>query len=364
LPLLTVINSALTLSFFKDPYAEAQWIAYKIKEYRDNGIPLNFMGILYRSNFLSLPLQLELAKLNLPFVVYGGIKFVETAHIKDTLAFLKVHHNPMDELSMSRVLMLLDGVGPKTAERIRSVIFKGNRDGVDSVLQGMVKSPLQRKEIMRVADLFISLTETNDVERKVKKIIHFYTPFLKKKFDDYPVRQDDLKAFLEISSSYDSVEQFLVDFVTLEPPERSVVDIEAKKEDEAPLVLSTVHSAKGLEWEVVFILGLADGSLPVSYALDNDESLEEERRLLYVAVTRAKTYLHLSMHNEGRQGGIHTFNRLSRFVRDANVMEKLATEYSWFEEDGAELDDCAHTSMDKRGLYQKLTEYLDMDYEH
>jgi superfamily I DNA/RNA helicase len=191
----------------------------------------------------------------------------------------------------------------------------------------------------------------------VRRVNQFYGPFMKKKFDDYPSREEDLKAFVEIASSYQSLEQFLVDFVTLEPPERSVIALEGKKDDERPVTLSTIHSAKGLEWDAVFILALVDGSIPVSYALDDDEAIEEERRLLYVAVTRARKHLHLTMHNEGRNGGMNSFNRLSRFVSESRVMNKLETDYAWFEDTGLELDDVVSPTRSKQELYRKMVDY-------
>ncbi len=150
----------------------------------------------------------------------------------------------------------------------------------------------------------------------------------------------------------------MVDFVTIEPPERSVVNLEADKEDEKPVILSTVHSAKGLEWDFVFVLALVDGSFPVSYALNDDESIEEERRLLYVAVTRARKKLFLSMHNEGRNGGISTFNRLSRFINEAKVLAKLETDYSWFEEEELDLDDLGDIGIKKQDLNHKMMDYF------
>lgn len=351
------------LSYFKDSYSEAEGIALRIKDYRDQGIPLSSMGVLYRSNFLSLPVQLALSKLGIPFAVYGGMKFIETAHIKDVMAFLKVHHNPKDELSWARVLMLLEGVGPKTAEKIKGIIALPSEFKSGEAFKDVIKSPALRRELERTVRLFQSLQRTMETGALVRKVIHFYTPILKKKFDDYPLRQEDLRAFLEIASSYTSLEQFLVDFVTIEPPERSLVRIEAQKDDERPVVLSTVHSAKGLEWDVVFIIALADGNFPVSYALDDEESIEEERRLLYVAVTRAKRHLHLSMHNEGRQGGMNTFNRLSRFISEGSVMEKLQTDFAWFEEEAPELGDLTTPKMGKEGLYHKLVDYFGTPYE-
>lgn len=347
-----------TLSFFKDAYAEAGWIADRIFASRQQGVALKSIGVLYRSNFLSLPAQLALSKLNIPFAVYGGIKFIETAHIKDVLAFLKVHHNAKDELSLARVLMLLDGVGPRTAQKVKDLVLCGAPAEFDQELKKTIKNPVLRKELAGVGNLLNSLKNIKGVREKIKKVIDFYNPILKKKFDDYPARQDDLKAFMEISCSYVSLEQFLVDFVTIEPPERGTVNIEAGKENEGAVTLSTVHSAKGLEWDVVFVIALVDGSLPVSYALGDEESIEEERRLLYVAVTRARKHLFLSMHNEGRNGGISTFNRLSRFISEAKVLDKLDTDYSWFEEEELELDDLTDFKMNKQNLNHKMRDYF------
>jgi DNA helicase-2/ATP-dependent DNA helicase PcrA len=259
-----------TLSYFKDAFDEAEAVARRIKDYHDEGIPLSSIGVLYRSNFVSLPFQLALSKRNIPFAVYGGMKFVETAHVKDILAFLKFHHNPQDEISLARVLMLTDGIGPKTAEKIKELIVFASKNGRTAAwekdLEVAIKSPGVRLGVQKLADLFISLGRSADVEAKVRKVNHFYGPILKTKFDDYNMREEDLKAFLEIASGYTSLEQFLVDFVTIEPPEKSLIEMRAQPEDEPPMTLSTVHSAKGLEWEVVFIVSVVDGSIPVSYA--------------------------------------------------------------------------------------------------
>jgi len=353
-----------TLSFFKDAYDESERVAEKIKAYRDAGVPLSGIGVLYRSNFLSLPLQLALSKRNIPFAVFGGMKFIETAHVKDVLAFLKFHHNKRDELSLARLLMLLDGVGPKTAEKLRGALLAGAARGFGAAaasLKDSVRSPVLRRALRRLIELLHSLEKTTGVEEKIRKVVHYYKPVMKEKFDDYPQREEDLKAFMEIAGSYDALDSFLVDFVTIEPPEKSVVAGRARKDDERPVTLSTVHSAKGLEWEAVFIIGAADGSLPVSYALDDEESLEEERRLLYVAVTRAKRHLHLSMHNEGRNGGLSTFNRLSRFISEARVMEKLVMDTAWFEEADPRTEECVVGRAGRQDLYRRMLDYFEED---
>jgi DNA helicase-2/ATP-dependent DNA helicase PcrA len=145
------------------------------------------------------------------------------------------------------------------------------------------------------------------------------------------LRNDDLKALIQVSSEYKAIEDFLVDFVALEAPEKSVVGMARKELDERPVVLSTIHSAKGLEWEAVFVISLMEGCLPVSYSMEDTESIKEERRLLYVAVTRAKSKLFLSMHNQGQNGGIFSFNRLSRFVNEKKVLAKLSVDYNKFD---------------------------------
>lgn len=346
-----------TLSCYKDSHAEAEGVASKIKAYRDAGTPLASIGVLYRSHYLALPLQLELSKLNIPFVVYGGLKFIETAHIKDVLAFLKAHHNSRDELSLARVLLLLDGIGPKSAEKVKAMIFDGERAGDEGALASCIKNSEVRAGVLKLIALFRTLAETSAIGEKLKKIIHFYTPYLKRKFDDYPVRQEDLKIFTDVAASYASLEELLIDFVALEPPERSVVGIEGRREDEPPVVLSTIHSAKGLEWEAVFIIAAMDGSIPVSYALDDAASTEEERRLLYVAVTRARKHLHISMHNQGRNGGLSGFNRISRFLSDPRVMEKLTEDHTWYEEEGQDREgSCVKGT--KQGLYRRLMDHF------
>ena len=145
---------------------------------------------------------------------------------------------------------------------------------------------------------------------------------MKYKFDDWQLRLSDLETLVPIASSYKSLESMLSS-LALEPPERGVAGVVPEYEEEKPLTLSTIHSAKGLEWEVVYLIGLVDGVLPSKFALKSEEQLEEEHRLFYVAVTRAKKQLFLFMHHEGRNGGILQFNRLSRFVEQPNILKQV-----------------------------------------
>lgn len=318
------------LNFFKDAYQEADFIADRIKRFYDDGSELSSIGVLYRSNHHSLPLQLALSKLGIPFMVYGGIRFIETAHVKDVLSFLKIFQNKRDELAWNRILMLFDGIGPRTAERIYRAIE--NSPSLELAFKEFlsdhkISQPLTRflRLSRKISDKELSLSE------KLSIIRDFYFPIMKNKFDDYHLRNDDLKALVQVSSEYRTTEEFLVDFVALEAPERSAVSISQKKIDEKPVVLSTIHSAKGLEWGSVFVISLMEGCLPVSYSMEDAESIEEERRLFYVAVTRAKSKLFLSMHNQGQNGGIFSFNRLSRFVNEKKVLDRLSVDYNRFE---------------------------------
>jgi len=320
------------LNFFKDSHQEADFIAGKIKQFYDEGISLSSMGVLYRSNHHSLPLQLALSKMSIPFAVYGGIRFIETAHVKDILSFLKVVQNKHDELAWHRILMLLEGVGPRTAERIYQNI--SSQRSLDSAFGEFLKDHKISQQLDRLSKLLHKLYDKElCISEMLSLIRDFYFPIMKKKFDDYHLRNDDLKALIQVSSEYNAIEDFLVDFVALEAPEKSVVAMARKELDERPVVLSTIHSAKGLEWEVVFIISLMEGCLPVSYSMEDAESIEEERRLLYVAVTRAKSKLFLSMHNQGQNGGIFSFNRLSRFVNERKVLDKLSVDYNKFDND-------------------------------
>ncbi len=155
-------------------------------------------------------------------------------------------------------------------------------------------------------------------------VLDYYTPVLKDRLDDWHLRLNDLETLRQVSMRYRSLEKLLEDFA-VEPPERGVWRIEPSTPDEEkPLTLSTIHSAKGLEWESVFLIGLMDGVLPVAFSLDHEDEIEEEQRLFYVGVTRAKNHLYLSLHHEGFRGGITQFNKISRFVDVPNVISKLS----------------------------------------
>jgi DNA helicase-2/ATP-dependent DNA helicase PcrA len=314
------------LMFFRDGYEEANWIAGKIKEFRDAGIPLSHQAVLFRSSYISLPLQVELSKKNIPFQVFGGIKFYETAHVKDILGHLKVIVNFKDELSWNRILMLVEGIGPKTSERIiqginRCTSFK---EIIYKSLGVKIKDHKYSKDLKRLGKVLDKISNKGmKTKERFDFLMNYYFPILREKFDDWQQRKNDLEALKQISARYLSLNDFLADFA-IEPPELGVSRVEtAVNADERPLTLSTIHSAKGLEWDCVFLIGLIDGVLPVSFSLNDDEEVEEEHRLFYVGVTRAKKHLFLSVHHEGNGFGLSQFNRISRFLDSPNVLAKL-----------------------------------------
>jgi DNA helicase-2/ATP-dependent DNA helicase PcrA len=271
--------------------AQSRFVAQKILELREEGVPLSEIAILFRSSFHSFDLEIELSRRGLPFVKRGGIKFIEAAHVKDLLAHLRVVTNPQDAVSWHRILMLVEGVGPKKAHDLIAAMVK-TPDPYRVLAESGGRSGKALKDL---ADVLGGLSGTADLSpaEQVNQIYEYYLPILKDHHDDYPKRIRDLEHLHTIAESYPGVTEFLAD-LALEPPDGSVLDVEGAGKDDEQLVLSTIHSAKGLEWQCVFVLWVLDGKFPSVFAFGADEDLEEERRLMYVAVTRAKRHLFLT----------------------------------------------------------------------
>ncbi len=311
-----------SLIYFKDAYEEAEWVADQVKAFYDQGMELSHQCILFRSAYITIPLQAELSKRDIPFAVHGGLKFYETAHVKDLIAHLKLFINHKDELAWSRVLLLIGGIGPRTVEKLldEMAAYQTLESIVESVLQKYSPGGKSSEGLTRLTRLL--LRAPGEPGTLCQAVIDYYDPILKEKFDiDWRLRKNDLEAVAQISGRYGSIRDLLVD-LAIEPPERGVKDFHDTVW-ERPLILSTIHSAKGLEWRNVILIGAIDGVLPSSYTTHYDEELEEEHRLLYVAVTRARERFFILAHHEGLNNGIHTFNRLSRFIEAANVKALL-----------------------------------------
>ena len=299
----------------EDEHMQSQFVAQRILELREQGVCLDEMAVLFRSGYHSFDLEIELNRRNIPFVKVGGFKFVETAHIKDILAHMKVLANPHDSVSWHRVLLLLDSIGPKAADEIfeQMMTSGGSIGGLAAVKPKRRYAQAFERFRQALEDL---PTDRLSVSEIGTRLVEYYQPVLEKKFDDHPKRAKDLEHLLTIMERYKSLEQFLSD-MALDPPNASVDGILATAYDDEQLVLSTIHSAKGLEWHTVFVIWALEGRFPATYAARSDEELEEELRLTYVAATRAKENLYFTYPiNIYDRGTGMLLSRPSRFIED------------------------------------------------
>jgi DNA helicase-2/ATP-dependent DNA helicase PcrA len=273
-----------------DETAQSAFICEKVKNLQHQGLALKDMAVLFRASFHSFDLEVALTKFGIPFVKYGGFKFIESAHVKDLLAHLRAWKNPRDRISWNRLLLLVNQVGSKRSQEIIS--YLGQDDpGLIRLAAYSAKLP-PNHGLHRLVRLFEELSHSDlSVSQQVRAVRNYYEPLLVDKYDDHPKRLRELDYLQDWSVKYERAEDFLAD-VALEPPNNNVPEDHSLLAADH-LVLSTIHSAKGLEWQAVFLLSAVEGRLPSSRAYADDEMLEEERRLVYVAVTRAKEFLYL-----------------------------------------------------------------------
>ena len=300
---------------------QSKYIVQKIQELRKEGVELGDIAVLFRSGWHSNDLEIELSSWGIPFLKYGGYKFVESAHVKDAVSYLRLLQNPKDVTSWIRVLMLIPGVGEKTAFTIAEEINKKGAAGLD---------PKYFKKSVSIENLTKMLASVNTDEQPLTEIVDtvlgFYYPFLMNQYDDYDKRANDLESLQKIVERYSSLNDLLAD-LTLDPPEKSAIDLK-RRDKKDTLTLSTIHSAKGLEWNTVFLIHLCDGQLPSYKSLDNQDSLEEERRLFYVAATRAKRRLFLlrpqMLYGRALNGNnTNPYTRVSRFLGEGRILDLL-----------------------------------------
>jgi DNA helicase II / ATP-dependent DNA helicase PcrA len=302
-----------------DEHMQSRFVAQRILELREEGVELNEIAVLFRSSFHSFDLELELQRRDIPFIKRGGFKFIETAHVKDVLAHLRVVANPTDAVSWLRALTLVKGVGNRTAERLIELLI--NAPEPEKALIASSAVSIARGEgpdgFRRLAELLASMRgEAKRPADQVAATIAYYLPIMREAYpDDFPKRERDLEHFQNITERYRSLQSMLSD-MALEPPNDSLGGVLATDTEDELLTLSTIHSAKGLEWKVVFLIWAADGRFPGPQSMD-PEDLEEERRLMYVATTRAKDELYLSypIYMFDRAMG-YTMGRVSRFLED------------------------------------------------
>jgi DNA helicase II / ATP-dependent DNA helicase PcrA len=298
----------------EDENVQSRFIAERISELKADGIPLNEIAVLFRASFHSFDLEIELGREGLPFVKVGGFKFMEAAHIKDVLAHLKVIEAPHDRLSWYRLLLLMEKVGPKTAQRIFEAI-RAAQAGFTGILSMQYKGK-RPSGLEALQQLYAGIDAHPDTVSAIgQKVVDYYLPILRERFDDYPKREKDLDHLLGIMERYTDLESFLSD-MALEPPNTTMDD--SMSTGDLPsdrLTLSTVHSAKGLEWHTVFIIWSLDGRFPSIHSLNKESELEEELRLMYVAATRAREQLYFTYPQQifDRSSGM-LLSRPSRFI--------------------------------------------------
>jgi DNA helicase-2/ATP-dependent DNA helicase PcrA len=278
-----------------DNLEEAAFVAQKIEEHLNDGIPPERIAVLYRSHYHSMELQMELDKRKINYILFSGPKFVETAHVKDILAFLKVIFNPLDQLSWGRLLRLFPGVGTKTSFKIISAIMSAVNDGVEphTIIDNFESNRYN-------LDKIVELLKRNDANDRPTNLIEdfysaFYGDYLDQKYPNARERRLDVERLIDISERYEDIGVLLEDLAVSEK-----VDIEREeKERSENIVLTTVHQAKGLEWDVVFILAVNPGDFPHAMAI-MEGNYDEEERIFYVAVTRCRDFLYIVRQRGGR----------------------------------------------------------------
>ncbi len=295
-----------------DDAGQAGYVVARVLEAREEGTDLKRQAVLFRSSHHSDVLELELVKRNIPYVKYGGLKFLEAAHVKDVLAVLRWADNPRNRVAAWRALQLIPGVGPKGAERAWTA-FEAS-----SHRWAALKSASKAFDAL-VSGLADPLTPWPGQMQRVRE---WYAPIMERLYDAPEVRAGDLLQLERIAATCGAREPFLTE-LALDPPQASGDLAGEPHLDEDTLVLSTVHSAKGQEWDAVYLLNVTDGSFPNEFATGKPEAIEEERRLLYVAMTRAKTKLELIaplkyyVTQQSRMGDRHVYGAKSRFLTRA-----------------------------------------------
>jgi DNA helicase-2/ATP-dependent DNA helicase PcrA len=312
-----------------DEAEQSDAVCRAVLAHREEGIALKAQAVLFRAAHHSDHLEVELARRNIPFVKYGGLKFMEAAHVKDALAVLRILENPFDEVSWFRVLQLIEGMGPASARRLMDDLEVRRSDDADtgSPLARFLEEPLAvpKAAAQGIRDIRVVLGDCLDADSlppagQLARLRTFLEPVIARKYDAAASRTRDLEQLELLASESPSRGQFLAD-LTLDPPS-STGDLAGPPHlDEDYLILSTIHSAKGLEWDVVHVIHAADGMIPSDMSTGDDDEIEEERRLLYVALTRARDALHVSYPQRyyRRPRGLedpHSYSQRSRFLPD------------------------------------------------
>jgi DNA helicase-2/ATP-dependent DNA helicase PcrA len=303
-----------------DEDQQSDYVIRRILEHHEAGIPLRKQAVLFRAAHHSDALEIELGRRNIPFVKYGGLKFLEAAHVKDVLSILRLAENPRDGTSALRVLLMIDGIGPAHARR---AIAHLHENQFDLASWSRFDPPLASS---RQWPAFVKLlstlgTDSLPLPEQIALVKPFYIPVLERRFDQAEVRKRDIDQLEQISENFTSRAAMLSD-LALDPPASTQELAGPPLREEDYLILSTIHSAKGCEWDVVYVIHAADGNIPSDMATGSADEIEEERRLFYVALTRARDFLEVCMPlryyaKKWSTGDRHSYAQLTRFLPDA-----------------------------------------------
>jgi DNA helicase-2/ATP-dependent DNA helicase PcrA len=309
------------LVMVEDEAEQARYVVERILEDREGGLALKRQAVLFRTSHHSAELELELSRRDIPFVKFGGLRFLEAAHVKDLLCVLRWAENPRDAVAAFRLLQILPGIGPVHARRLLEGLAREHF--APEAMSRTPVPPAARADWEALGELYGLLRdEATPWPGQTERARRWYEPHLNRLHDDAMVRMGDLIHLEEMADAHPTRERFLSE-LTLDPPAATGAEAGPPHLDEDYLILSTIHSAKGQEWDVVHLLNLVDGCIPSDMACNRPEEIEEERRLLYVAMTRARDHLHLLhpmrfyVHHQPRNGDRHVYAPRSRFVPDA-----------------------------------------------
>ncbi len=301
----------------KDEAEQANYIVEKVLENRETGMTLKQQAVLFRASHHSGPLEVELTRRNIPFVKFGGLKFLDSAHVKDMLAALRFAQNPRDRVAGFRLMQLIPGIGPQTAGKILDAIAADPEPL--AALQEIPAPPRSGADWPGFVEMLGAIRKSEGWPTEISLARQWYEPHLNRIHEDAETRQADLLQLEQIASGYASRERFLTE-LTLDPPDATSDQAGVPLLDEDYMILSTIHSAKGQEWRSVFLLNCVDGCIPSDLGVGSTAEIEEERRLLYVAMTRAKDHLHVItpqrffVHGQHSQGDRHVYASRTRFI--------------------------------------------------
>ncbi len=327
-----------------DEEQQCDYLIGRILEHHEAGIPLRKQAVLFRTSHHSDALEVELVRRNIPFVKYGGLKFLEAAHVKDAMCFLRVAENPRDATSAFRIVQLMDGFGPAYARKAIDYLAERKFDVRESAHFAPPSAASEQWRafvalMVRLAGLPAAEHSGNSqlatgnslpLPEQIAAIRKFYAPILDRRYDQPQVRKRDLEQLEQIAAGFRSRSAMLAD-LTLDPP-NSTQDLAGPPLlDEDYLILSTIHSAKGCEWDAVYVIHAADGNIPSDMATGDDDQIEEERRLFYVALTRARDFLEVCFplkYYHRKRSDRHSFAQLTRFLPESILdrFERIAME--------------------------------------